>query len=403
MNKKTYFNFKRHLVTILLLYSFLQGNTQNCFKGKIIEKDTKTAISGAVISCDSLSVGSLSNDAGEYELKINAPHPLLRVSLIGYKAFEFRANNAKTETIALNESVISIGEVSVTNDDYATKLVRLANQSALHDTDQYRYSKGFYQRVMKRNDNIVIIHEFFFDAGITSYGIEQWNVTNARYAQVKDSNVGGCNNPTRIATFLSATLVKNFNNLNCNFPNTVDGCKKFTFTIVGFINKNDSDEIAIIACKPKKKVLPVFEGNMYIYTKNPRIARLKGNTQFLSFGIYALFIQMVCTLDISYIENANHVMSINNANYHFAMKYPISVFKRVRTSEDISLIIYQNNISKPPNLQSSFIKNDNDFIKTTNYDPQFWKDNTILKRQSIIQTTIDSFDKKNFFGNYGGN
>jgi hypothetical protein len=241
---------------------YVSASAQYLYKGKIIETSSHNPIAGAVISCDSLSVGSISNNVGEYELKINAHHPFLRVSLIGYKAISFRADSAKNETITLNESVISIGEVSVTNDNYATKLVRLANQSAIHDTDQYRYSKGFYQRVMKRNDNIVIIHEFFFDAGITSYGIEQWNVTNARYAHVKDSTVGGINNPTRIATFLSANLIKSFKNLNCTFPNTIDRTSKFKFTLIGYINKNDSNEIAIVACKPKKKVYPIFVGNM---------------------------------------------------------------------------------------------------------------------------------------------
>src|ERR1035437_6190993 len=77
-------------------------------------------------------------------------------------------------------------------------------------------------------------------------------------------------------TLLACYITSTFKNLNCTFPNTIDGTAKFKFILIGYINKNDSNEIAIVACKPKKKVFPIFEGNMYIYTHNPRIARLKG-------------------------------------------------------------------------------------------------------------------------------
>lgn len=387
------------LVCILIFSGILPA--QVTYSGRIIDQGTKSPLPGVSIICDSLSRGTVSNDEGEFSIMIDAHDPLLQFRLIGYKTQELRVTDTGEILVSLEESVMELGEVVVTNDDYATKLLRLTNQQAAQDSGKTVYCKGFYQRFMRKFDEAAIVHEMFFDASATCYGIQQWNVANARFARVKDSTLGRMLNPTRIAFLLSSELITE--KYNPNFPNTINGHEKYKIAVKGFLNKGEPDEIAILYCKPKKKVVPYFEGDVYIRTQSHQLVRYTGRATVFSFGIYSAVVHHYLDIDINFEKDQSGRMNLSWSKFHFYAKYPKSLFSRIEISDDFSLLIYQQHSPKADNLTDCFmIKDDDDFVKTTTYDPAFWKNNEVLKRDNLMQTAIDSFEKKKYFGNFGG-
>ena len=362
---------------------------------------TQSPLPGVTVICDSLSLGTVSNDEGEFSIMIDAHDPLLQFRLIGYKTKEFRASSTDGLAVTLEESVMELGEVVVTNDDYATKLLRLTNQQSAQDSAKTTYCKGFYQRFMRKFDDASIVHEMFFDASATCYGIQSWNVTNSRFARVKDSTLGRMLNPTRAAFVFSSVLIADKD--GANFPNMINGHEKYKVALKGYLNKGTQDEIAILHCKPRKKVAPYFEGDVYIRTQSYQLVKYTGRATLFSFGIYDMVVHHYMDIDINFEPDQSGRMNLSWSKFHLYFKYPKSVFSRIEVTDDFSLFIYQHNSPKANNLTDCFIiKDDDEFVKTTAYDPAFWKNNEVLKRDNLIQTAIDSFEKKKYFGNFGG-
>lgn len=387
------------LVCILIFSGVLPA--QVTYSGRIIDQGTKSPLPGVSIICDSLSRGTVSNDEGEFSITIDAHDPMLQFRLIGYNTKEFRVSNTDEILVSLEESVMELGEVVVTNDDYATKLLRLTNQQAAQDSVNTTYCKGFYQRFMRKFDEAAIVHEMFFDASATCYGIQSWNVSNARFARVKDSTLGRMLNPTRVAFALSSVLIADKD--GANFPNMINGHEKYKVKLSGYLNKGSQDEIAILHCKPRKKVAPYFEGDVYIRTQSLQLVRYTGRATLFSFGIYSSVVHHYLDVDINFEKDQFGRMNLSWSKFHLYFKYPKSVFSRIEVTDDFSLFIYQHNSPKVDNLTDCLIiKDDDDFVKATSYDPAFWKNNEVLKRDNVVQTAIDSFEKKKYFGNFGG-
>lgn len=84
---------------------------QDIFKGKVIDKESGKALSGASLFIKETSQSTIAETNGSFEFKINHPAPLtLVVSMLGYKRVELVVNSFNTLLVISLESEAIIGD-----------------------------------------------------------------------------------------------------------------------------------------------------------------------------------------------------------------------------------------------------------------------------------------------------
>lgn len=97
-------------------------------RGKVLDRMSMEALPYANISITNSSLGTISNEAGEFEffVPIDLIHDTLLISYIGYKTFKERITGvSEVKNIYLEESPIVLSEIIVTSED-AKKIVEEA-------------------------------------------------------------------------------------------------------------------------------------------------------------------------------------------------------------------------------------------------------------------------------------
>jgi hypothetical protein len=87
---------KRILFFFSLLYSSLSGFGQNQLTGKIIDQITEEPIEFANVSMDENGKTVLSDDHGNFKIKLTNDSGFLHVSMIGYKSRSIQIRNRRS-------------------------------------------------------------------------------------------------------------------------------------------------------------------------------------------------------------------------------------------------------------------------------------------------------------------
>lgn len=392
MNKKTL------LFSIILLSQIFLLYSQNLvsYKGLIIDKTTKEPIIGATVYSDSLKIGTITNEKGEFILK--TPENLtISIRNLGYMPINILPRKTDGNIIEMEPSVINIMEVTVDN-NYAYQLIRNANNNAAIDTSIIKFSKGFYQKIAKEGKDYTVIHEFFFDAAWNTYGIQKWNITQARYAKKDTSRFEFNNFSMYAACLISVISIKS--NLMPNSLNDIE--KYYKFNISAFLNKNTDDEIAVVNCIPIKasKNNINFTGNLYINTHTFKLVKIQGTVKdLIPFKFWSPFRNPDLYFDIVFKDDPSGFI-FDHANINFSMDLWSKSLKKTKISEDVKILFYKYNLSAIDSLKDVYIQNDTKYLKDIQYDAEFWKNNEIVKRTPIESNIIEKFERQKYFGNY---
>ncbi len=121
----------RFLWTILLFAFILdQSIAQPIVKGLVLDASTNEPIPFVNIGFKKLAVGTVSDEAGHYELKLVSPRDLISVSSLGYEDQSLLpADLQKNTTILLTPRNYDIPEVEVTAEHWETEEILLGNHS----------------------------------------------------------------------------------------------------------------------------------------------------------------------------------------------------------------------------------------------------------------------------------
>ena len=182
---------------VLLIFSIKLFSQQSIVKveGVIIDSG-KTTIPYAAIGIVSKSIGTSSNDDGEFSLKLSKENltDSLTVSSMGFKSFKIKVQdyiNQKEKTIIIQEDVVSLGEITLIKPDYYVKKA-LKNIKKTSLNSQHQLSI-LYRRFSTENNTPRFLVEHYLnviDRGLTIPEFEGIEVLEGRksvdYRYVKE-------------------------------------------------------------------------------------------------------------------------------------------------------------------------------------------------------------------------
>ncbi len=170
---------------MLLLPAFCIGKEQSAqlvISGKLIDTETKDPIPYANIYFENNYFGTMSNEEGEFELKVGALPVTLVVSHLAYHTRQLTVNKEQVGIIALDPNIIVLKEVSLSLPQSEINHILAVAEDK---NSSLNYGKAFFRKLQKVDKTYTELQEMFFDASFSSHGIEGWIPKNARYAVPK--------------------------------------------------------------------------------------------------------------------------------------------------------------------------------------------------------------------------
>ncbi len=161
----------KHLISALLYFLGLIAFAQNTFSGRVIDASTNSPLAYATIGFTSSSIGTVSNDVGQFKLVYpeSLINDTLRISYIGYKTLLIVPNNHTQSNLRLTPVTLELSEVVVrplAPEDYIKKAVR--NFPNAFPRDPFG-SQSYYQEMIKENNQYISFSECVFKSFYPAY------------------------------------------------------------------------------------------------------------------------------------------------------------------------------------------------------------------------------------------
>ncbi|MCP1384933.1 carboxypeptidase-like regulatory domain-containing protein [Runella salmonicolor] len=360
-------------------------------------KDTANTPIPLVNIFTSIGEGTLTNENGEFVLKVSALPVQITVSHVSFQAISLKISEEKILNIVLREGIKTLPETTVGN--YALELIKKATDKTRQDSIYRHFGRGFYRRIQKESDKYTLLQEIFFDAKISSaFGFEAILPTASRYT-FHDGNVENKFMFLYTLRHSSPGPPLRFRNDKEGLLPLSDYAKFYTFEVENYINPDSPNEIAVVLCKPKEKSNFSFEGRFYIRTSTNGVLRIKGRRytgkQNYTKNFWFKVKEAYFDFDINYLEKDEHsVLSGIDLDYVLNVQYASSVIRPI--IEHVSLVMYDFSVPKDDsekNLKTIVMQEDQLFA-TTQESTEFWENNPIIKRTPLEDEVIKAFEKK---------
>jgi hypothetical protein len=350
----------------------------------IVIDNLGNTLSNCTISSVDGRFNTISNEEGEFEISIGHTDKRIIVTHIGFQKEIVIIGNLVELKIILNPQTYSLEELTVGNP--ALNYLNLAIKKAINDTIQKKYFSGYLRSSSKEDGKIKSFNEIFFDAQWDSRGVQYWRPTENRFA-VKEEVLYKIESVfsffgvfVRTGTIINSTLM----------PNSLQTDKSFyDFKIVKSYKLNSSEDIVEIACNPKSKKEPYFQGIIVINISTDNILKVSG-TYFQERAKGNIAKNQTYKFEANFKEIEDNKLMLNN----FILTTKANV-KSVRILEET--ILYNISDKKIPISNLVNVKKRQDGLINSIYNESFWSNNQIIKYTSNQKEIIDEFNKKKKF------
>jgi len=390
----------------LFLFFLLLGtgiSKAQTIQGKVIDETTGEAIAFVSIGVVGSNNTTVSNDAGEFVLKnvnlnaLNTPAKL-RFSHVGYLVFEQEISEASNNLIVmLKPAAINLKPVVV--DPYrGQKLLKAALEKASGFAKQNFYGSAFYRQLTTINSQPSQIYELFYDLEFNVSKVKGWAAKQTRFAERNDGVVFSMSNQSYLTFSLAGYL---FEDKKTGKFITLKNLKDFSISIDKYIEQKDQD-IAIISCKFKGNKKQFYINSIYyVGVEDFKIYRVENSIFNLPIKISGSTAKMP--------PAATTIATFNGANT------PIPVVESVSTKLYLNLntngrplnpvinsMLTVYHLDKKLNTQKftelSKKVEDKAIVESIAYNPDFWKDNPIVKQTALEEAFVKMMESKSAFG-----
>jgi hypothetical protein len=391
----------RYFLFVWLLVAS-SAQAQVLVSGRLVDEKQQPVPYASIALADG-STGTASNEIGEFSLRLRALPQQLTVLSIGYE----RATIAVTQTgplpaaIVLRASAVQLPEVTVRANGEAEDLVRRCYAKLLRHRADVQYGRAFYRQKTSQNGRYREFFDAFYDVKLTPRNMPSWVLGEARYALTQ----GGMSftNFSALARTLPVFILPHDEPHKTALPLGPDGLAQFTFVLRQTLRENGR-ELAVVDFAPRSGIAQATRGSLYI---DPQTAALFRIDQ-------ALPAEQMFNLP------ANPAVQRERATAHIisdfaAYRDTLTRLASVRATATINLSVQgfseETSVSShfffyeygPPTPGERYPDTDRlavDLapIRKRRYNPQFWRDNAVIKASPIEENIIRDFEGQKVFG-----
>lgn len=389
---------KLTIFSLLLLTFCLNAAAQNLLQGKIVDEATGAGIPFVSVGIVGTNNASVSNENGDFVLKSPTYPAKLRCSHVSYLTSETTLSEYNGPiTIKLKAASISLNAVTI--DPYlAQRILKAAFEKAQAQENTNTYVNAFYRQLTTLNGKPSQIYELFYDLQWTPKRVQGWVAKQSRFAELSEQIAFSMNNQSYY-TFSSSGYL--FPNKGGKFVN-LSTLAEFEINIEKYIEQADQ-KIAVISCKYKKakKNLYYINSTYYVGVDDSKIYRLENSV----FNLPIRFSDATAKLPpivttVATFNGSGHSLPVLES---VSTKMYLSLNVRgIELNPGISSLLTVYNVDNSLKDQQFEALNrrtkDKNVIESIAYDPNFWRNNPIVKQTTLEDSFIKMMESKAAFG-----
>ncbi|MCO4293306.1 carboxypeptidase-like regulatory domain-containing protein [Solitalea sp. MAHUQ-68] len=395
------------LFVLVLEFNLLQA--QVIIQGYTFNETSKSPVTYTSIELFDKSRGTLSNDHGYFELHLDSLPALIKVSCLGYESKMVPIPDTTFLSISLKPTIIHLKEVQVKYEDYVTKLVEQARNKALKSRKNQLTGHAFY-RQFNNNDSICTeVLESFYDVCSNNNGIKGWDLTQARYG-IKDVDTGN-----RVYIYNQSVLTRFLKiyadatpGLEVEQPIRHQNKQRIFYELANqYEDPMSGQRITELLFRSAKNKHDSTYGHIFIDENTFDILKVQGtyidkDNQLIKPSGWER--QNVETIDktrldyeIRFKKLAENFVTVDYIKTRVSL-FTIYKKRKINLVTDSFFYVYEYDPELSVEDMSAEV-NDYENIKNLPYDPVFWFNNPIIKRNPIQQRLITEFERENIIGN----
>ena len=400
------------MILLCGLYTMAQDGVWT-FSGKVVDARSRKALSH--VSVTDRNVGTVTNEEGEFTLKLKAVPTAVTFSCLGYRtqrltAAECKALEAEGKAVQLQASSVVLSEIVVKGVDKPRQLVEEAIEKIDVNYPQVpNLLRGFYRETTQKRNRFISVAEGVVDVYKTPYFKMDWRdgvaILKGRrlLSQRKGDTLavklqGGPVLPVQLDVVKERDMLLNPNELN-----------NYHFSYKGM--KRTGDQMSyVIEIKPAVVVeYPLYNGLLYIDQETLAFTKIElsldmSNTEKATHSILRKkplglrFTPRELTIDIDY-KTDNGITRINYIRnvIRFRCDWKKKLFKSnfTVTSEMVVTDRTEGEGVKPIRVRDTFNRKDNFYDKVIYFeDPDFWGDENIIEPTEDLLEGIEKIKQK---------
>lgn len=375
--------------------------------GSVVNTTTQQRVPFVNIYCPSTKTGTLSNENGEFEIRMQSFPVQLIISHLTFQTDTITFTEPTTNyVIHLEAAAHELGPVTVSNAGY--KLIeQVFNQ--IKANKSIIYGKAFYRQLTKNGGQATEIQEVMYSVKLSSNKIEGVQIDNARYAKLSSNDEKMYFNFVNFSYLALGQKAIRQEKPTANsvlFPVSNDVVDYYDVRITNMIEQANGDKIAELDCQVREDYMnPAFSGKVYINTANNSLVKLHG-TILNSLG---------AAIDNSKTLTNNHIYTIDT---DYTSQFNSIVFNNIRITYECDQLTRKTG-EKRRNRVSAFLlisdfsdvplkakykrvdihREDLKIIQQSKYDSNFWRVNSAVRRTPLEENTIKTFEQQGVMGN----
>lgn len=373
-------------------------------RGRILDRRSGKPLSYATIALLETSLGSITNQQGEFSFKIplNLPDPMLVVSYMGYKSqvTPIIYPIEKELEIQLERELIPLQEVIIRYTNPATLLHEAINRIPVNYLDDHSTMTAFYRESVKRNDHCMVYSEAVLDVAKGPYnslssGDQVSIVKRRKISDVTTADTVLLKLRSGISTSLSLDVIK-------NKPDFLKNDFQTRYNLEFTDMMTYGDRLVYVISFQQKESIPdlLFKGQLYLDKESLAIlaADFEFNPDLLHKEPGLFLVSKSPKIHITPVMAKYHVDYRSVKNSYYISQVRAEVELRVRKKRkwissrytiSIEMAItdlipgQRLRITPADRVRSNIVLADEPF----EFDPQFWGvHNTIEPEASLMES-----------------
>jgi hypothetical protein len=360
--------------------------------GFVYDKATSEVLVSASIYYANYAKGTITNADGEFILEKIPDGDSLVFSYVGYATQKY-AIHLVPQKIYLEPLTTNLPEVTVIQ-GYANKIAEQIwekyNKIYKEETKKKNEKCSFFYRQITQSHGVY--NEFIecFLTGDNTFNIDNLALQEGRYARVKkDSTVD-----YTFSNFFYMSQIRPFRQKDAgkNEMNTFiqPNSKMLYYINIDDIISDKDGDIIVLKFEPRKPDKKTNSGKLYVRESDLSIIRFEGISQMnIKFQVnyrerpntYPIVESVTCSLD-----SENEYKKENQELIKYKVRITSTLFMLEQPFDNSG-----KRLNKDVLLEA---------INKKKYNPEFWKNNPVVKRTKVDEEVIRAFEAANAFGNF---